>query len=121
MAAKKESDLFGFVIPLLIALGNIALFGLLFVIMHYFELVGADPTYFDDGTHTNMGYINAVVGFIGKILGLNNLEVPTPNESTKVSTLMYGACLGVAFISSFFAIAFANRRPDEAYEVTEAS
>ena len=109
---KTTNDLISFYIPLAIALGNVALFGLMFFAMNYFELIGADPAYFDDGTIQNLKYINAVSGIFG-------IEID-PTQPHKISTLMYALCLGVALVSTAFAIMLANRRPSEAYEVTEA-
>ena len=108
----KKNELFSFYLPLAVALGNLALFGLMFFLMNYFELMGADPSYFDDGTVQNLKYINMVSSIFGVKID--------PLDQEKVSTLFWGACLGVALISTFFSIVIANRKPLEAYEVTQA-
>lgn len=109
-ATKQENT--SFYIGLGVALINLAFFGLMFFLMNYFELIGSDPAYFDDGTIQNLKYINMVSGIVGI-----NID---PTEPHKVSTLLYSLCLGFALISTFFAIVIANKRPMEAYEVTEA-
>lgn len=101
-----------FYIQLLIALGNLALFGLIFGLMGYFELIGSDPAYYDQGTLNNIEMINSITGIFG-------FEINAA-ESHRVSTLMWAALLGVALISSFFSIVIGNRKPIEEYEVTEA-
>ena len=84
----------------------------MFMAMNYFELMGADPAYFDDGTVQNLKYINMVSGLFG-------VEI-NPGDQEKISTVFWGLCLGFALVSTFFSIVIANRRPSEAYEVTEA-
>ena len=84
----------------------------MFFLMNYFELIGADPEYFDSGTVQNLKYINMVSGLFG-------LDID-PTHPHKISTLLYSLCLGFALISTFFAIVICNKRPSEAYEVTEA-
>lgn len=101
-----------FYIQLLIALSNLVLFGLIFGLMGYFELIGSDPTYYDQGTLNNLKIINSITGIFG-------FEIDT-TQPHRVSTLMWATLLGVALISSFFSIVIGNRKPIEEYEVTEA-
>ena len=101
-----------FYVQLLIALGNLGLFGLVFGLMGYFELIGSDPAYYDPGTLNNVAMINFVLGFIGVHFDAESFH--------KVSTLMWSALLGISLISSYFAIVISNRKPIEEYEVTEA-
>lgn len=101
-----------FYVQLLIALGNLALFGLIFGLMGYVELIGSDAAYYDAGTLNNIKLINMVTGLAG-------IEFD-PSKAHKVSTLMWSALLGVALISSYFAIVIGNRKPIDEYEVTEA-
>lgn len=108
----KKEDITGFFIPLAIAMFNLAFFGFMFFLMNYFELIGADPAYFDEGTVQNLEYINSVTGLFG-------IDVD-PTKPHKVTTLLYSACLGFALISTFFAIVIANKRPSTEYEVTKA-
>ncbi len=102
----------GITIQILVALANIAIFGALFMVMNYFELMGADPAYFDEGTINNIRYINNVIGMFG-------LHVD-PTAQHKVSTLHYAVAFGIAFAMSGLTIMVANRRSDEFYEVTDA-
>ena len=99
-------------IALLIALANAAFFGLMFVLMHYFELVGADTSYFDQGTFNNLEIINKITGLIGV-----NID---PSADPTISTLGYGLCLGLALVSTFVAFVIAARQPRDNYEVTDA-
>lgn len=108
----KKEDITSFYLPLGVALFNLAFFGFMFFLMNYFELIGSDPSYYDEGTLQNIKYINMVTNLVG-------IEID-PTKSHKVSTLLYSACLGFALISTFFAIVVANKRPSEAYEVTKA-
>jgi hypothetical protein len=108
----KKEDITSFYIPLAIALFNLAFFGFMFFLMNYFELIGSDPAYFDEGTIQNLKYINMVSGLFG-------IDVD-PTKSHKISTLLYSLCLGFALISTFFAIVISNKKPVEGYEVTEA-
>ncbi len=108
----KKEDINTFFIPLGIALFNLAFFGFMFMLMNYFELIGSDPSYYDDGTLQNLKYINSITALLG-------IEID-PTQPHKVSTLLYAACLGFALISSFFAIVIANKKPQEGYEVTAA-
>lgn len=101
-----------FYVQLLIALANLAVFALAFTLMGYYELIGSDPAYYDQGTWNNINLINSVTGLLG-------FEID-PTDTKKVSTLMWATLLGVSLISSFFAIVIGNRKPQEAYEVTEA-
>ena len=114
MSENQESKgpIIGVELAILIALLNLAFFGGMFTLMHYFELMGADPAYFDQGTINNLKMINTLMGNLG-------LEID-PNSQKKISTLGYSLCLGLALISSFFAIVISNRQSLEAYEVTEA-
>ncbi|MCE2928639.1 MAG: hypothetical protein LW817_03295 [Candidatus Caenarcaniphilales bacterium] len=107
----KSSDMY-FYFAILVALANLGVFSLLFGAMWYFELLGADPLYFDDGTINNLKLINSVITFFGFKID--------PSQPHKISTLMWSAALGFAFVSSFFAIVVANRRPNTEYEVTAA-
>ncbi len=102
----------GITIQILFALANIAIFGALFMVMNYFELMGADPTYFDEGTINNIRYINNVIGLFG-------LHVD-PTVQHKVSTLHYAVAFGIAFAMSGLTIMISNRRSDKFYEVTDA-
>ncbi|MDD9898706.1 MAG: hypothetical protein OXU45_06880 [Candidatus Melainabacteria bacterium] len=97
-------------LQILIALANLGVFGLMFVLMHYFELMGADPAYFDAGTVQNIKYINMVTEPMGLTID--------PASQAKVSTVWYAVCLGIAFMFTGISIMFANRRSDEFYEVT---
>ncbi|MCH2226355.1 MAG: hypothetical protein MK033_01150 [Candidatus Caenarcaniphilales bacterium] len=111
--SKKESQgLISVELAILIALVNLAFFGGMFTLMHYFELLGADPAYFDEGTFNNLKMINTVLGTLG-------FEID-PVAQKKISTLGYSICLGLALVSSFFAIVIANRKPLENYEITQA-
>lgn len=98
-----------------VALANIAVFGLMFTLMGYFELMGADSTYFDDGTWNNIEIITNVLKFM-HLDGI--VPVPVEHTVTKVSTVWYAACLGIALAFSGLSIMIANRRSDEFYEVT---
>ncbi len=109
--SNKNIDI-GITIQILVALANIAIFGALFMVMNYFELMGADPAYFDEGTINNIRYINNVIGLLG-------LHVD-PTVQHKVSTLHYAVAFGIAFAMSGLTIMVANRRSDEFYEVTDA-
>lgn len=108
----NKENIITFYVPLSIALFNLAFFGFMFFLMNYFELIGSDPAYFDDGTLQNLKYINMLSGLFG-------IEID-PSKPHKISTLMYSLCLGFALISTFFAIVISNKRPSEGYEVTEA-
>ncbi|MBT6843951.1 MAG: hypothetical protein HOA17_09215 [Candidatus Melainabacteria bacterium] len=98
-----------------VALANLGVFGLLFLLMNYFELMGADTAYFDDGSWNNV----RILQFVLEKLHLRDI-VPVPVEGvvTKVSTLWYAACYGFAFAFAGLSIMIANRRSDEFYEVT---
>lgn len=101
-----------FYVQLLIALANLGLFAAVFGLMGYFELIGSDPSYYDDGTLNNIKIINSITGLLGVKMD--------PAQPHRISTLMWATLLGVSLISSFFAIVISNRKPIEAYEVTEA-
>jgi len=100
------------VIQIAVAVLNLALFALMFTLMGYFELIGADPSYFDEGTRNNLKIINSILG----VLGIN-LDADAPR---KITTLSYAVCLGFALCSTFFAIFIGNRKAVEEYEVTVA-
>jgi hypothetical protein len=106
-----KNDL-GFLIAIAVAVLNLGLFGIMFGLMGYFELIGADQSFFDEGTRNNLKIINSILQFTGI-----TIDADTPR---KVSTLGYSICLGVALTSTFFAIVIGNRRPVEEYEVTVA-
>lgn len=106
---SKDSVL---VFQALVALGAIAVFGLMFTLMGYFELMGSDPEYFDQGTFNNIKYINLVISNFGYQIDAAAIK--------KISTLKYAICLGVTFLVSGIAIMIANRRSNSVYEVTEA-
>ncbi|MDA1021708.1 MAG: hypothetical protein O2962_09220 [Cyanobacteria bacterium] len=93
-----------------VALANIAVFGLMFTLMGYFELMGADQAYFDAGTIQNIKYINMMTEPLGLTID--------PASQAKVTTVWYAACLGIALAFSGLSIMIANRRSDEFYEVT---
>lgn len=113
MAVNKESQgLISVELAIIIALLNLGFFAAMFALMHYFELLGADPAYFDEGTFNNLKIINTVLNTLG-------LEID-PVAQKKISTLGYSICLGLALVSSFFAIVIANRKPLEDYEITQA-
>jgi hypothetical protein len=107
-----KEDIKSFYIPLFVALFNLAFFGFMFFLMNYFELIGTDTSYFDEGTLQNLKYINAISGLFG-------IEID-PSNQDRISTLLWGLCLGFSLISTFFAIVVANKRPSEGYEVTQA-
>ncbi len=107
----KKNDTW-FYIAILVAVLNLAFFGLMFTLMGYFELVGADQSYFDQGTKNNLQLINSILG----ILGIS-IDADSPR---KISTLGYSICLGFALCTTFIAIVIGNRRPVEDYEVTIA-
>ena len=91
-----KNDNQSIILPVLVALANLALFGLMFMAMNYFELMGADPAYFDDGTVQNLKYINMISGLFGVDID--------PGDQQKISTLLWGLCLGLALVSTFFSI-----------------
>lgn len=97
----------------LVALVNLGFFGLMFTLMNYFELMGADLSYFDNGSWNNIKIIN----FFTKLVGLDI----DPSASPKISTLAYSACYGMFLLSSFVAITFALRQGRTENEVTDAS
>ncbi len=98
--------------PFALALANIGFFGLMFIGAHYFELMGADPMYFDDGTHNNIAYINILTGLFG-------FEID-PLVQKKISTVYWSLCIGLGLMSTWFTIVFANRKSLHEVEVTEA-
>lgn len=106
---NKSSDIV-FAAQLLIALANLALFGALFTAMWYFELIGADPAYFDEGTINNLKLINSITNPFGFVID--------PTQPHKISTLMWAIALGFALVSSAVSIMISNRRADEVYETT---
>lgn len=108
MTNKEGNSL---ILPFLVALANIGLFGALFGAMWYFELMGADPDYFDAGTVQNLKYINMITSKFGV-----NID---PLADPKVTTLGYALCLGLALVSTWFAIVIANRKSLEQVEITD--
>ena len=100
---NKSQGLISVELAILIAVANLAFFGGMFAAMHYFELLGADPSYFDEGTFNNLKMINSILGSVG-------FEID-PASQEKISTLGYSVCLGLALVSSFFAIVISNRKP----------
>lgn len=107
----KKNDTW-FYIAILVAVLNLGFFALMFALMGYFELIGADQSYFDQGTKNNLELINSVLGIFGI-----TIDADSPR---KISTLAYSICLGFALCSTFIAIVIGNRRPVEDYEVTIA-
>lgn len=99
-----------FAIQLLVALANLALFGFMFIVMGYFELIGSDPAYFDEGTINNLKIISSITSIFG-------LQIDY-SQAHKITTLGWSVALGIALVSSFFCIVIANREPMEAYETT---
>jgi hypothetical protein len=96
---------------LIVAIANVLVFGVLFTLMNYYELLGADTSYFDEGSLNNIAIIN-------KVLTPLSLAID-PNKLGTVSTLKYALFFGLAMLSTFVSIVVANRREDEYYEVTE--
>lgn len=107
----KQSNNF-IIIAGLIALANLAFFGLMFTLMNYFELMGADKSYFDDGSVNNINIINTILALLGQKLD--------PMSQEKISTLQYSLAYGVALIVSGLSIFIACRKPSEDYEVSDA-
>jgi hypothetical protein len=99
-------------IALVVAVMNLGLFGLMFGLMGYFELIGSDPAYYDEGTIKTVGLINSVLGVVG-------LDMD-PTSPHKVSTIFWAVALGIALVSTCFAIMIANRKPMAVYETTLA-
>lgn len=113
MAGTSVSKDNGFTtIALGIAFLNFLLFGAMFVLMHYFELVGSDTAYFDDGSYNNLNMINAVLGSFG-------LRVD-PKASPEITTAGYSICYGVFLLSTFFAILVVGRKSAGEVEITDA-
>lgn len=110
MAGQAKQNGFE-VIGILLALGNLAVFGALFVAMHYFELMGADPAFFDEGTKQNLEYINMITNNFGVTID--------PSKQEKVSTLAYAACYGVALLATGFTFLVAGRKANEELEITD--
>jgi hypothetical protein len=106
---NKKDDLM--ILPYLVALANLGLFGLLFGAMWFFELMGADPDYFDKGTLQNLQYINLVSSKFGFHID--------PAQDPHVSTLGFSICLGLALVSSWFCIVMANRKSLDQVETTD--
>ena len=100
--AENNKETFPTNLQLLVALANLGFFGLMFTLMHYFELVGADPAYFDDGTIANVGLINSVLGLFG-------LQVQ-PTASPEITTAGYAICYGLALMASCVTIMIAGRK-----------
>ncbi len=100
------------IIPILIALANLGVFGTLFLAMGYFELIGSDAAYFDQGTYNNLKIINSVLSVFG--FSIN------PEADLEVTTRGYAICYGLALISASFAITFALRPSRDDCELTDA-
>lgn len=98
-------------LSLLVAVVNVLVFGLLFTLMNYYELLGADTSYFDEGSLNNIAIINKILSPLGLTID--------PNKIGPVSTVKYALFFGIALLSSFVSITIANRQADEYYEVTE--
>ncbi len=111
MANTKSNNNF-VIIGLLIALANLAVFGAMFTLMGYFELMGADKSYFDEGSLNNISIMN-------KVLGLFGLNID-PLSTQKISTLKYALCYGVALLSTGLSIFIATRKAKTEYEVSDA-
>ncbi len=109
---KKNCDNNFILIGTLVALANLALFGLMFKLMAYYELMGADKSYFDDGSINNIKIINSVLALFGFSID--------PMSNHKISTLMYAVCFGIALVSAGLSIFIATRKPRTEYEVSEA-
>lgn len=99
-------------IALIIALANVGFFGLMFGAMGYFELVGADTSYFDDGSNNNLKMINSVLGIFGLSID--------PFADPEVNTRGYSICFGLFMVSSFVAMTIAGRKSRSHYELTDA-
>ncbi len=100
-----------YIIPVFVALLNIGLFGAMFLAMNYFEFIGADNHFFDDGSLNNIKILQSFLGSTGLDLD--------PTKPHRITTLMWALCLGISFIASFFAIVVANRKSLEECEVTD--
>ena len=50
-----------FLIAIAVAVLNLGLFGIMFGLMGYFELIGADQSFFDEGTRNNLKIINIII------------------------------------------------------------
>lgn len=99
-------------LALLIALLNLLFFGAVFALMWYFELLGADSSFFDEGSLQNITLINQILSKIGFQID--------PSSPREISTLMWSACLGLVFVSSCISILIANKKSSQTYEVTKA-
>ncbi len=95
----------------LIALTNLAVFGAMFGAMGYFELMGADKSYFDAGSLNNIAIINNIIGLVG-------LHID-PMSHPQITTLKYAICYGIALVVSGFSIFIACRKPSVSYEVSD--
>jgi heme/copper-type cytochrome/quinol oxidase subunit 3 len=110
MANKKSSNNF-IIIGALIALANLALFGLMFTLMAYYELMGADKAYFDEGSINNIKYLNMLTGLFG-------LHID-PMSQPQITTLGYAVCYGIALVAAGLSIFIACRKPSTSYEVSD--
>ncbi len=111
MSANKKSDNNFIIIASLVALANLAVFGLMFTLMGYFELLGADKSYFDEGSLNNIQIINSLTQVFGFKID--------PMQHIKISTLAYSVCYGVALLSTGLSIFIATRKAKEQYEVSD--
>ncbi len=107
---KKSNNNF-IIIGGLIALANLAFFGLMFKLMAYYELMGADKSYFDEGSINNIKYINMVTGLFGFTVD--------PMSQPEITTLSYAVCYGLALVVAGLSIFIACRKPSESYEVSD--
>lgn len=96
---------------ILVAACSVLFFMGAFILMGYYELMGADPEYFDSGTENNIKLINTFI----KVFGVQI----NPESIHKISTLHYAVALGAALIVTFFAFIIAGKKPVDDYEVTE--
>lgn len=92
---------------------NLIVFGVLFAYMHFYELLGADPEYFDEGTKATLNFINQITKNFGIYVD--------PFSNPKISTLGYSYILGWLLISSGLAYLIADRESLDSVEVTEAA
>lgn len=100
------------VLPILIALSSVGFFGLMFIGMGYFELIGADVGYFDAGSDNNLKIINMVLNPFGF-----NID---PRADLEITTRGYAMCYGLALIVAFGAMILAGRESRNHLETTDA-
>lgn len=108
---KKNCNNNFIIIGALIAVANLALFGLMFTLMGYYELMGADKAYFDEGSVNNIKYINMVTGLFGFTVD--------PMSQPQITTLSYAVCYGIALAAAGLSIFIACRKPSTSYEVSD--